>query len=129
MKPIHIYIETYKRAVIICAGSYKKFIKTVRKTYGKANAKEIERLYHYKPSYAGRTYFTVDGLGIVIHLEKPPRTPTAIAVMVHELSHATNEILRNAGMPLTEDSEEAYTYLLEHLTREALKATPPHFTK
>ena len=44
-----------------------------------------------------------------------------MALLIHELSHATNFILREVGIPHTESTEEAYTYLLEYLTRETLE--------
>lgn len=39
-------------------------------------------------------------------------------VVAHELLHATINILNWAGVPLTEDTEEAYAYELQYLTNE-----------
>lgn len=129
MKPIHLYIETYKKAVSIYAGSRKQFIKALQKYHGKATAKEIKEICKDEPPYEGITFSVSGEVGTIIHITKPPTTPETIAVLIHEISHATNRILRDAGISLTAETEEAYTYLLEHLTREALKATPPHFAK
>ncbi len=39
----------------------------------------------------------------------------------HEVLHAVFHILRHKGVPLTEASEEAYTYLADWLTQEVLR--------
>lgn len=41
-------------------------------------------------------------------------------IVVHECFHLTSYIMRRVGMPLTEESEEAYTYLQEELVRKIL---------
>lgn len=42
------------------------------------------------------------------------------STLVHELSHVTHYLLRDRGMELSNETEEAYTYLIEFLTREVL---------
>lgn len=42
-------------------------------------------------------------------------------ILSHEIGHVTNGILRRIGMKLSDDSEEAYTYLTQHLTMKAYK--------
>lgn len=37
---------------------------------------------------------------------------------IHELTHASHYILRNVRIPLKEDTEEAYTYLIEDLMKQ-----------
>jgi len=41
-------------------------------------------------------------------------------LVVHECFHLTSYIMRRVGMPLTEESEEAFTYLQEELVRKIL---------
>jgi hypothetical protein len=43
-----------------------------------------------------------------------------IAILAHELLHAVSWVLNAKGLPLTDASEEAYTYYLEWLMRESL---------
>lgn len=40
------------------------------------------------------------------------------SLVAHETLHATAHMLRQIGMPLTPDSEEAYTYLQQYLIKE-----------
>lgn len=46
-----------------------------------------------------------------------------VAVLAHELLHVVFGILAVRGVDLSEDSEEAYTYLLEDLIRQATSRT------
>lgn len=43
-----------------------------------------------------------------------------VCVISHECLHLTHYILRNAGVVLSKESEEAYTYLQAHLLRQIL---------
>ena len=45
---------------------------------------------------------------------------TFISVMVHEITHVVQYLLRDRRVPLTEDTEEVHAYLTEYITREAL---------
>jgi hypothetical protein len=42
---------------------------------------------------------------------------------LHELLHLTHHVLRNVRVPLTEQSEEVYTYLFENFTRQFMDKT------
>lgn len=44
-----------------------------------------------------------------------------IGVLCHELLHATFAVLRWVGVRLSSGSEEAFTYLFDHLLRQALR--------
>ena len=45
---------------------------------------------------------------------------TFVSVMVHEITHVVQYLLRDRRIPLTEDTEEVHAYLAEYITREAL---------
>lgn len=48
------------------------------------------------------------------------RGDASMSTIAHECLHATFDILSDAGMALSNDSEEAYTYLLGHLVDQVL---------
>ncbi len=48
-----------------------------------------------------------------------------MALLVHELQHFAFKVLREIGLTLTNESEEAYTWYLQHLTQESLWALSP----
>lgn len=45
----------------------------------------------------------------------------AIGIVVHEMVHVAQYLLRDRRIPLQEDTEEVHAYLTEHLVVEALK--------
>lgn len=44
-----------------------------------------------------------------------------LALLSHEVFHLTFMVLRNAGLTLSHDSEEAYAYLLQYIVESFLK--------
>lgn len=50
-----------------------------------------------------------------------PKKIYQLAILQHELLHAVIYILRESGIKLSSKSEEAYTYLLEDITKKVLK--------
>lgn len=72
-----------------------------------------------KPKFQGRTNLFDNG-AILVRLNVPVKGPITMGLLVHEVFHAVSYILNNAGMPLRDDSEEAWAYLLQDLTKKAL---------
>lgn len=65
----------------------------------------------------GRTFMCQTGQTI-IRLKNYPSTPYRQGVLVHEVFHAVYFIFNRIGLELTRDSEEAYAYFIDYLTRE-----------
>lgn len=57
----------------------------------------------------------------VIRLRDYPITVTDYGVLQHEIFHAVDQILKYIGITLSDDSDEAYAYLIEYVTREIYK--------
>ena len=49
------------------------------------------------------------------------KNPNSLALMSHEIFHLVDFLLRRIGMTLSEDSDEAYAYLIQYLTEQILK--------
>lgn len=60
------------------------------------------------------TFGTIDGKPPIIWF--PYEAP--IAIINHELFHATVNIMNWAGVPLTDSTEEVYAYELQYLTQQ-----------
>lgn len=118
MNDIVIQIPIYKAAVLIYWGDRKGLYKAVKWNSDKATAREV--IEEVAPNTEGLTVKT-SGHTVTIYLASPPRDPRSGAILIHELSHATNFILQEVGIPHTEDTEEAYTYLLEYIAREVMR--------
>lgn len=63
-------------------------------------------------------YMMFTGKSSIIRMPKKPKTPEQLGTLQHEILHATIEIMRTVGMPLSETSEEAYTYLQGYITKK-----------
>jgi len=62
----------------------------------------------------GVTFGTIDGKPPIIWL--PYKSP--VAVVNHELLHATVNVMTWAGVPLTDSTEEVYAYELQYLSQQ-----------
>ncbi|CAB4126238.1 hypothetical protein UFOVP153_10 [uncultured Caudovirales phage] len=62
----------------------------------------------------GVTFPSKDGKSPIVWLPYLDDKP----VIQHELLHATFDIMRWANVPLTEETEEVYTYELQYLTKQ-----------
>lgn len=62
-----------------------------------------------------------DETGGVIALRRWKRDPYHISILVHEVLHATHYFLDRRGLTMTDDTDEAYAYLLDSLTRRCLE--------
>lgn len=80
----------------------------------KLTASDVQRINtHLKGmGYTGR----LDCGGFVLWLRDYPRTPHDFGVLAHETFHLADMILRNVGMTLSDDSDEAWAYLIDYLT-------------
>ena len=65
----------------------------------------------------GVTYGTIDGKSPIVWIPNI----NDVSVVNHELLHATINILNWANVPLNNDTEEVYTYEMQHLTNEFYK--------
>lgn len=116
-----IECEIYKRGVYIFIGTYEQMIKYAKNTWVEEEYKDFINALEVKTDGYATTYYG-NGECLVL-LPKFPNNPKDIAVTGHELLHATDYILWYAGVHRNNEevSNEAYTYLLEHLLRNTLE--------
>ena len=57
----------------------------------------------------------------VLWLREKPTTPTDFGLLSHEIYHCTGFILRSIGIQYSEETEEAYAYLIQYLTEQIYK--------
>lgn len=118
----YIPCDIYKRGIEMFIGSPKELKEYCQKNY---NEDEDDREFNYSLehcSYGLADFHYGNGYGIV-RIPKFPSTPEEIAYTTHELLHATMWILWYCGVEYNNDNinNESYTYLLEHLVRNALE--------
>lgn len=57
---------------------------------------------------------------IAIWIQKIPSTPEEYGTLNHEMLHATIGVMRATSIPLTDESEEAYTYEMGYISEQIL---------
>lgn len=92
--------ELEKKVIEIYKEEYRKKVKKIFKGF---RDKRLMGVYHSKKPVR------------LIYITEQKTLSDFMQVMSHEALHAALEILDYVGIPLGEDSEEAYTYLLGHI--------------
>lgn len=122
----YIMCDPYKRGIHVFIGSLEELKKWVVKEYDAPNEENFRNFVletkSMSKAMAQFFYCYRNGIGIVL-ISKFPKTPEEIASVSHELLHATFLILNYCFVDYNEEScgNEAFTYLHEHLLRNALE--------
>lgn len=117
-----ISVDVYDRDVIIIAGATAAQAATALKPYMKRKERRRTAAIMQRVRPGEAVTIKADCGGVLVYLPAFDHTPKAVGVLAHEMLHAAAFILRGAGVPLNEHTEEAYSYLLGYLTAEALRA-------
>ena len=116
----YIRADVYRRGITIFIGPRKELFKFVEEVY-KDNKKLIENVKDTIDSEALGTTFTEDDGQSLIWIPKFPKTPSEIAILGHEVLHATFILLDYCNVEyIHNDSNEPYTYLFEYFMEQAL---------
>lgn len=120
-----IPVDIYKRYIYVFIGTLGEFKSWVKTTYTYDIEKQfVEMILGLTEDSIGMASFNWDlagGTGAVL-IPKMPKNPEEIAALTHELMHATFWILDFCHVDYDSNgSNEAFTYLMEYLTRNALE--------
>lgn len=121
----YIPIDIYKRCIYVFIGNLDEFKSWVQKEYNNDEEKTfVSMVMNLKEDEIGMASFNWDmigGTGVVL-IPKYPKTPEEHAALGHELLHATFFIMDLCHVEYIEHgNNEAFTYLFEHLERNALE--------
>ena len=121
----YIPIDIYKRYIYVFIGALDEFKSWVKATYTYDIEKQfVEMVLGLSEDSIGMASFNWDlkgGTGAVL-IPKMPKTPKETAALIHELMHATFWVLDLCHVDYDHrGNNEAFTYLMEHLTRNALE--------
>lgn len=122
----YIICDPYKRGIHVFVGSLEELKEWVVKEYNDPSEEDFRNfVLETKPmpqAMAQFFYSYSNGNGIAL-IPKFPKTPAQIASVSHELLHATFLILNYCFVAYDDEScgNEAFTYLHEHLLRNALE--------
>lgn len=112
-----IPLVVYPFDVMVSLGESDKDVsKRLTHFVGNFESSDIEHNY----SQRGRTII-YSGNQTLIRMYKLKDTPEWHGQLAHEIFHAVEFIMERIGMKLTFDSDEAYAYLIGHITTEIFK--------
>ena len=124
----HKYIpcDIYKRGIHVFVGTVEEFGKWMPSYFYDETEKHYVSSVQWwidngKYGDASFHYSEECGEGVIL-IPQFPKTPKQIAALSHECLHATFFIMDESGVAYRSDTNnEAFTYLLEHLMRNALE--------
>ena len=122
-KPIirHAHEKLFNADILLIICEWKDFYNEASKILDKKVAKneEFEKRYktHGEDYYGKGCQFPFSGGGSVIWI-KPNEE---IGTLVHEMVHTAHHLLKCRTVPLSEDTEEVYAYLIEFLFNNIVK--------
>lgn len=116
-----IYIDIFKRHMIVFIGNHEEF-KSWANTYYSDNDEyeEFIKIINQSTGKAQASCYFNNGDGeCVIEIPSEPINPNDISYAVHEILHATFNILDFVGVEYYQNgSNETFTYLIEYITKE-----------
>lgn len=113
-----IPIEIYSRDVMVHFGSRKKLRRELAKYFSKDEAGNIAD--NFADVSRGKTS-VLSGGQIILFLPRQPKSLTDYAVLQHEIFHVAFFVLEKAGIVLNDTCDEAYSYLIQFLTKRILQ--------
>ena len=95
----------------------KQCYKKIRRLSGK-QAKELSKL-DFLEAEGGAFFINFTDQNCLIYVDK--ECAGNLAAIAHEIFHAVYYIMKESGVKLSEDSEEAFAYLTEYLMKQIIE--------
>lgn len=115
LKTCSFLVEIFKARVFVLLGPRESANEWLEKRIG-----VVEILAPSNAAAAGWYVASNDSRAFYLWLESYDDTDTSRGHLAHEIMHLVFYITNYSGLSLSNDSEEAYGYLCEHLTRQIL---------
>lgn len=114
--------DVYPYNILLCIGASKEqILREIKRTYGcSASSDFAERL-----SLENKKGLTLYDLGekiCVLWVSRLAFDPSSISTLSHEVFHVVYAVMSQVDIQLSRESEEAFSYLHEHLMNQALIA-------
>lgn len=113
-----IPIDVFYRDILIVFGNEKELRKSLSKYHSK---EEVDRLVDEVDfSNKGNVVYDSYNKAFFLWMPEKPKTSKDLGFLIHEVFHATCAVMSAIGIKLSDDSEEAYAYLIGFLTEKIL---------
>ena len=110
-----IYIDIYLNNLVVFFGENRK---NLHKKMAERLTKDDLDYFKGLNFQRGKAVGFNDAGVTILWLNKVPDSVDCLAVLNHEIFHCVCMILERVGVKYSEDSDEAYAYLIGHLTRK-----------
>lgn len=109
-----IHIDIYNADILLHIGNNKQLLKYMRANGLASYIKDMKQLLgKNEQTTLGRTMQLDNGQTIILFKRNPE--PSLLA---HEVFHAACMILNRIGITLSDESDEAYAYLIQFITQK-----------
>lgn len=115
---IPINIDVYNTDVIFIYNMGNKKIKKKLKEIIKHEYHEKLKTLKLSKNPTVRGSFISNGPIKIIKINKAETLEDFLSVLSHEVLHSVFHIMKNVSIEYTDKSEEAFTYLMGHITKE-----------
>lgn len=119
-----ISVEVYCRDILFHFGDVRSLKRTLRKYHTQEQTEAIIALADITNNTMGKCVYDQQNNVFVVWLPSLPQSVADMQFLSHEIFHAVCAIMIGIGVPLSDDSEEAYAYLTGYITRKVLEAFP-----
>ena len=119
-----IPIEVYSRDILFHFGDVPSFRKAVRRYHTKEQTDAIFERLEFNDNSAGKTIYDNKENAFIVWMPYLPQTLYDMQFLTHEIFHATRLLMRGIDIPLSDDSEEAYAYLIGYITKRVFEEFP-----
>lgn len=119
---IPINIDVYNTDVIFIYNMGNKKIKKKLKEIIKHEYHEKLKTLKLSKNPAVRGSFISNDPIKIIKINKAETLEDFLSVLSHEVLHSVFHIMKNVSIEYTDKSEEAFTYLMGHITKEIVHA-------
>lgn len=120
-----IMADVYESGLIVSINQTDAQLAKSLQTLDGINAKEVLSLYENllqgDTQHVGRTTWNKIKNCIAIRIYSYTNCAEDHATIAHEVFHAIHKMLDAKGLYLSDDSEEAYAYLMSHFTKHIYK--------
>jgi len=111
-----IYVSLFDAEVVILYGSHTEALLWVKKNCPlQTELIQAIEAHPIKRTVKATTYPQIGGGSLIVLPQK-----STLSTTIHELTHAAFHLLKSRDTPLTEETEETYSYLIEFLVKHAI---------
>lgn len=123
-----IPIDLYCRDILFVFGDKEYLKKSVRRYH---NQEQTEKICDFEvtANSKGRAIYSEEHNAFVVWYPQLPTTAEDFGFFSHEIFHAAHALMISIGANLSDDSEEAYAYLIGYLTKRVLETFPISFVR